>query len=258
MTAELVSSRGEGEVTTLSLDSGANRNALSEQLLKELLEALQAAMGDPGTRVVVLTHSGDVFSSGADLRQQQESFLRTGASPGAGGLVPVLRLLLGGPKPVVCRIDGAVRGGGMGLLAASDAAISSQRSSFAFSEVRVGVAPAVIAPPVLAKVPRAMALELFLSGRVFPAAEALAASLLNRVVAPGELDQSVADLVGQLLRAAPGAQAEAKGLLARHALSGMEAEFGEMVELSRRLFSGAEAQEGIAAFLERRPPRWLL
>ncbi|EQD41436.1 enoyl-CoA hydratase/isomerase, partial [mine drainage metagenome] len=165
-------------------------------------------------------------------------------------------MMLDSPKPIVCRIDGAVRGGGMGLVAASDVALASTSASFAFSEVRVGVAPAVISTPVLAKISRAAALELFLSGRVFSAAEALAIGLINRTVEPSDLDDAVSSLLVELLQGAPGAQAEAKRLISAVPRLDRQLGFEQMVELSARLFSSPEGQDGIAAFRERRSPSW--
>ncbi|MHB8332942.1 MAG: enoyl-CoA hydratase-related protein [Candidatus Dormibacteria bacterium] len=256
MSERLVVSETRQEVAFLTLDSPPNRNALSVRLLEQLLTGLHDQLEDPQVRLVVLGHTGGVFCSGADLREQALAYQASGASPGAGGLVPLLTMMLDSPKPIVCRIDGAVRGGGMGLVAASDVALASTSASFAFSEVRVGVAPAVIATPVLAKISRAAALELFLSGRVFSAAEALAIGLINRTVEPSGLDDAVSSLLVELLQGAPGAQAEAKRLISAVPRLDRQVGFEQMVELSARLFSSAEGQDGIAAFRERRPPSW--
>ena len=247
-----------GKIAFLTLDSPPNRNALSVSLLDQLLAGLRAAGADPQVRLVVLSHTGSVFCSGADLKEQARIHEATGASPGAGGLVPVLKVMLDSPKPIVCRIDGAVRGGGMGLVAASDVAIASTASSFAFSEVRVGVAPAVISVPVLARISRTAALDLFLTGRVFSAGEALTAGLLTRTADPTGLDQEVSSMSAELLRGAPSAQAEAKRLISAVPMMDRQAGFEQMVELSARLFSSPDGQEGMAAFRDRRPPSWSL
>ncbi len=256
MSDQLITSETRAKIAYLTLDSPANRNALSEAMLEQMLAALAAAVEAPEVRLVVVSHTGSVFCSGADLKEQARIHQATGASPGAGGLVPILEAMLDSPKPIVCRIDGAVRGGGMGLVAASDVVIASRTSSFAFSEVRVGVAPAVIAVPVLARMSRTAALELFLSGRVFSAAEAIAAGLLTSVCDSGELAAQVEAALAQLLAGAPLAQAEAKRLIAE--VPGLErgAGFQRMIELSARLFSSPDGQEGMAAFKERRPPSW--
>ena len=258
MSDRLITAEIRAKVAYLTLDSPANRNALSEAMLEQLLAALVAAVGAPDVRLVVLSHTGSAFCSGADLKEQARIHRATGASPGAGGLVPILEAMLESPKPIICRIDGAVRGGGMGLVAASDVAIASPASSFAFSEVRVGVAPAVISVPVLGRISRSAALELFLTGRVFSADEALQAGLLTRASQPGELDQAVSAMVAELLRGAPTAQAEAKRLISAVPSIEPRAAFEMMIQLSARLFSSPEGQEGMAAFQERRPPGWSL
>jgi methylglutaconyl-CoA hydratase len=248
--------RVAGRVGVVTLDSPGNRNALSRLLLAQLLAALRGAAEDPLVRVVVLGHTGTTFCAGADLKEQEEARARTGRSPGAGALAPILEAILDCPKPVVAEVAGAVRGGGMGLVAACDLAVAAEPATFAFSEVRVGVAPAVIAPAVLSRMAPALASELFLTGRTFSAAEALRAGLLSRVVPASELSREVADLVSELLAGAPQAQAEVKRLLARVPRLDRQEALEQMVALSERLFSAEEAREGISAFKERRPPSW--
>lgn len=252
----LVGYRVAGRVGVVTLDSPANRNALSRLLLDQLRAALRQATQDPLVRVVALGHTGTSFCAGADLGEQEEARARTGRSPGAGALAPILEAILDCPKPVVAEIAGAVRGGGMGLVAACDLAVAAESATFAFSEVRVGVAPAVIAPAVLARMTPARASELFLTGRTFSAAEALGAGLLSRVVPEAELSREVANLVSELLAGAPQAQAEVKRLLARVPGLDRREALEQMVALSERLFSAEEAREGISAFKERRPPSW--
>ncbi len=252
----MVGYRTAGHVAMVTLDSPQNRNALSSSLLRQLRTALQRAAEDPLVRVVVLGHTGTTFCAGADLREQEEARARTGRSPGAGALAPILVAILDCPKPVVAEVAGAVRGGGMGLVAACDLAVAADPATFAFSEVRVGVAPAVIAHVVLARMTPAWSAELFLTGRTFSAAEALSAGLVNRVVPAGELSAEVARLVSDLVAGAPGAQAEVKRLLARVPRLERSQALEEMVALSERLFSAEEAREGISAFRERRPPSW--
>ncbi|MGA9774404.1 MAG: enoyl-CoA hydratase-related protein [Candidatus Dormiibacterota bacterium] len=256
MSDQLVGYREANRAAFITLDSPQNRNALSNQLLNQLREQLDRALLSDPIRTVVLGHTGGTFCSGADLREQAEERSRTGSSSGAGALAPILELLLDSPKPVVAAISGAVRGGGMGLVAASDLAVAGRSATFAFSEVRVGVAPAVIAMPVLAKMGRAAALELFLTGRTFGAEEAQAAGLVNRVAADPELNSTVAELLHQLMQGAPGAQGEVKRLLLEVPRLERTRAFAEMSELSQRLFSSPEALEGIAAFRSRRPPDW--
>ncbi len=256
MPAALVSVQDQGRARRISLDSPANRNALSAALVDQLAAALVRAAEDRRVRAVILSHTGSVFCSGADLREQLEARSETGASPGAGALVPVLKLLRELPQPLIAEVRGAVRGGGMGLVAQSDIVVATRDATFAFSEVKVGVAPAVIAVPVLARMPLGAALELFLTGRTFGADEAMRAGLVTRVVDPERASSETAALVEELALGAPSAQREIRRLVREIPHLDEESGYQRMVELSRRLFSSPEGAEGMAAFRERRPPGW--
>lgn len=240
---------------TVTLDSPGNRNALSRRLLAELADALRAAAGDASVRVVVLTGTGTVFCSGADLKEA-----RDGGGAGPVGLPEVLGLVIEGRLPVVARVNGPARAGGLGLLAACDVAIAPGSASFGFAEVRIGVVPAVIAVPCLRRMHRQAARRLMLTGRTFDAAEAVGVGLLD-VAAPDDgLDAAVDQEVEALLLGAPDALALTRQML--DALSGgdhaaLERDFGRMQELSAQRFGSSEATEGIRAFLERRPPSWV-
>jgi methylglutaconyl-CoA hydratase len=246
MTDELVHRADADGVATITLDSPRNRNALSARLCAELLAHLDAAAG---ARVVVLTHTGPVFCSGMDLREAR-------TAPGAGELPRVLEAILSAPAPVVARLAGPARAGGIGLLAACDLAVAADTATFAFSEVRVGVVPAVLAVTVLPRIPAAAARELFLTGETFDAARARAIGLLTAAVPADRLDAEVTRYVDLLRRGAPGALAATKALLGRPPDPDRAAAFAAMGELSARHFASAEAREGIAAFTEKRPPAW--
>lgn len=238
-----------GPVATLTLDLPDKRNALSAELLDSLGVGLAAAREDGAVRVVVLTHTGSTFCAGADLSAAR-------ATPARFDLVAVLRLIEEMEKPVVGRIGGACRGGGVGLAAACDLSVASADASFAFSEVHLGVAPAIISVVCLHKMGRAQASELFLTGERFDAARAAAVGLVNAVVAPEQLDEAVAGVVDRLLLGAPGALGAAKRLL--RAVPAMEREraYEWTRALSEELFASEEAAAGMAAFRERRPPPW--
>jgi methylglutaconyl-CoA hydratase len=238
-----------GSVATVTLDLPDKRNALTAELLDSLGEGLSAARDDDRVRVVVLTHTGTTFCAGADLS--------SGASAARNfDLAAVLRLIEEVDKPVVARIGGACRGGGVGLAAACDLSVASTEASFAFSEVRLGVAPAIISVVCLAKLDRADASELFLTGERFDAARAVAVGLINRVVAPERLDETVTSLVDQLLLGAPGALGAAKRLLTAVPAMDRTDAYEWTTALSEELFASDEAAEGMAAFRERRPPPW--
>ncbi|MFD0210762.1 enoyl-CoA hydratase family protein [Streptomyces hirsutus] len=231
-------------VETLSLDVPERRNALSAALVAELADALTDAGRDGGVRAVVLTHTGNTFSAGADLRDP----------PAPQDLTGLLKQLLELPKPVVARVTGHVRAGGLGLLGACDIAAASDAATFAFTEVRIGVAPAVISLPLLPRTdPRALA-RYYLTGERLDAAEAVRTGLLT---AYGEdVDEVLAPVLDGLRRAAPEALAETKRLLTARVLETFDRDAADLTALSARLFSSATAREGMTAFLERRDPEW--
>ncbi|MGY1829372.1 enoyl-CoA hydratase-related protein [Geodermatophilus sp. SYSU D01180] len=249
--APLVTVARRGPAAVVTLDSPPNRNALSRVLLEQLHAALREALADDAVRVLVLTGAGPVFCSGADLREQ-----RAGGGPGPVGLPEVLTLLMEGPKPVVARVNGAARAGGLGLIAACDLAVGLAGATFGFSEVRIGVAPALIAVPCLRRMDPRAARELFLTGEPFHGARAREAGLLDRAVAEGELDATVDALVAQLALGAPEALAVTKRLLRELPGAGLQEDLDRMAALSAERFGSAEAREGITALLEKRRPSW--
>jgi methylglutaconyl-CoA hydratase len=240
-----------GPAAVVTLDSPHNRNALSRMLVEQLHAALRTVLDDDGVRVVVLTGAGPVFCSGADLKEQ-----RAGGAPGAVGLPEVLTLLIESPKPVVARVNGAARAGGLGLIAACDLTVGLAGATFGFSEVRIGVAPAVIAVPCLRRMDPRAARELFLTGETFDGVRAREAGLLDRAVADGELDATVDAFVAQLGQGAPQALAVTKKLLRDVPCPDLQEDFRRMAAVSAERFGSAEAREGIAALLEKRRPAW--
>ncbi|HEY6539260.1 MAG TPA: enoyl-CoA hydratase-related protein [Candidatus Dormibacteraeota bacterium] len=256
MATGVVRSELAGGVARLTLDSPANRNALSAQLLADLTREVEQASANPEVRVVVLGHTGPAFSSGADLREQAAARESGGSLPGVGGLVPLLRLILDSPKPVIGAVGGAARAGGVALVAACDIAIAADSATFATGEVRLGLAPAVLSVVVLAKVRRSAAARLFLTGAVAGAGEAREMGLVAQVVPGAELEAAVEVVAGQLLLAEPAALAATKRILQQVPELAREEAFSRMAELSAQLFASPEANEGMTAFLERRPPSW--
>ncbi|GAA2270969.1 enoyl-CoA hydratase [Streptomyces ruber] len=233
-------------ITTLTLDSPRHRNALSAALVAGLADALDRCGADPAVRAVVLTHTGGTFSAGADLRDP----------PPPQALVALLRRIVELDKPVVARVAGHVRAGGLGLLAACDIAAASTAATFAFTEVRIGVAPAVISLPLLPRTdPRALA-RYYLTGEHFDAAEAARIGLVT--AAGDDVDQVLAPVLDGLRRASPQGLAETKRLLTARVLETFDRDADVLTALSARLFSSAQAREGMTAFLERRDPTWAL
>ncbi|MGW0814274.1 enoyl-CoA hydratase family protein [Streptomyces viridiviolaceus] len=233
-------------VKTLTLDSPHNRNALSAALVGELAEALTKAGKDDGVRAVLLTHSGNTFSAGADLRDP----------PDPDALVALLRQIVELPKPVVARVTGHVRAGGLGLLAACDIAVASTGADFAFTEVRIGVAPAVISLPLLPRTdPRALA-RYYLTGERIDADEAARIGLVTAV--GDDVDAVLEPVLDGVRRASPQGLAETKRLLTARVLEAFDRDAADLTALSARLFSSPQAREGMTAFLERRDPEWVV
>ena len=254
MTDELVHLDVAGGVGTITLDSPANRNALSRRLVADLDRQLTSAVADPAVRVIVLTGRGPAFCSGADLTESRAPEPTISSRP--RGIVPILTAMGEAPKPIIGRVNGAARAGGLGLVAACDIAVAEESATFAFSEVRVGVIPAVIAVVVVPKIGVTHALELFLTGDPLDGRAAVACGLLNAVAAAGRLDELVGRYVRSLLKGAPGALAGCKRLVRDVPKLPMDAAFAEMAERSARFFASEEAREGMTAFAEKRPPRW--
>jgi methylglutaconyl-CoA hydratase len=252
---ELVRTATDAGVTTVTLDSPANRNALSTPLMRELLDALGTALTDPAVRVVVLSHTGPVFCSGADLKETAEA--RSNGRVPAELLADVLAAIWEYPKPVVARIAGPARAGGLGLVAAADIAVCVRDATFAFSEVRLGVIPAVISATVLPRLAPRAAAELYLTGDVFDGARAAEIGLVTAAVPADELDAAVARYCDSLVRGGPLALAGAKQLLRRRPSEGTRADLAELSEKSAGYFRSAEGSEGVNAFREKRPASWI-
>ena len=242
-----------GGVATLTMDQPHNRNAMTPALLAGLAGGLEAAVGDGAVGAIVLAHTGPAFCAGADLSGPDKS---RASRRKALGLADILEDIQDSPKPVVARIAGPCVGGGIGLAAACDISVAGPEAWFAFTEVRVGVAPAIISVVCLPKLRRADALELFLSGERISAARAAEVGLITRAVPAGGLDAEIDAVLARLLAGGPSALAAAKRLV--YTIPGMErkAAFARTTELSASLFASAEAAEGMAAFREKRPASW--
>jgi methylglutaconyl-CoA hydratase len=240
-----------GGVATLTLDSPANRNALSRAMRAQLRSAVQDALADDAVRVLVLDHTGRVFCSGMDLSEAAGSGVE---NQGVREFPELLSMLWSSPKPVVAVVRGPARAGGVGLAAACDVVVAASSASFAFSEVRLGLVPAVISAVCLPRMVPHVAHRLMLTGEVFDAATAAAGGLADLVVPDDGVEAALDGLLAALAAGAPAALAETKRLLRSRtpALS-----FDALLELSARFFAGEEGQEGIAAFREKRPARWV-
>lgn len=249
----------EGVVATVTLDRPDLRNRLSPAAMAMARGFVEQAAADPAVRVIVVTGTGNTFCSGADLSAAtsaaagQDSFVGSGPAE----LVLLLRALMDCPKVTIARVQGHVAAGGNGIVASCDLAIAVDEARFAFSEVRLGLAPAVISVPCLAVMHRRDAQELLLTGDRVDAARVLRAGLLTSVVPADQLDDEVGRYCAMVALAGPEAVGHTKELLRRVPALPRDDGFEWASTLSAGVFASAEGQEGMAAFLGKRPPSWV-
>jgi methylglutaconyl-CoA hydratase len=251
MSDEVVTLEVERGIATITLNSPGNRNALSGALRSGLAARLAEAAADSAVRAVVLTGAGPVFCAGADLKEVGQA-----DAPVAPALPEILTALTDLPKPVVAKLNGPARAGGLGLVAACDIALAPDDVTFAFTEVRIGVAPAMIAVVCCPRMtPRALS-RYFLTGEKFSAAEAVEVGLLT-ATAPREALDSLTDTILNGFRAAePTALSATKRLLTDLPTLNRAEAFAHAQEISQQFFGSPEAAEGIRAFFEKRRPTW--
>ena len=254
---KLVEYAVDGHVARLTLNSPHNRNALSTTLVTQLHQGLRDAAADPAARAVVLDHTGNTFCAGADL---SEGSAATDADPfemaaeRAREMATLLRAIVESPLPVIVAIDGHVRAGGMGLVGAADIAVAGPRSTFALTEARIGVAPAIISLTLLPKMSARSAARYYLTGDKFDPATAAEIGLIT--MATDDVDTAVASLVADIGRASPQGLAASKALTTAAIIAGFDRDAERLSAESVRLFVSDEAREGMLAFLQKRPPRW--
>jgi len=244
---DLVTIDVTADIATITLDSQHNRNALSRQLVAELHECLDGAEG-ADVRAIVLRHEGPAFCAGADLKERADGTDDSTPFP------DVLTRLMETPRPTIAAVDGAVRAGGIGLMASCDLVVVASSTTFALTEVRIGVAAAIISVPILRRVPAARIASAFLTGEAFDAAEARSMGLVSHV--SDDVADTVATLVHGIRAGAPRAVAETKALLTVVPTLERDEAFRRMTALSHELFNGPDAQEGMSAFREKRSPAW--
>ncbi len=241
----------DDHVMTITLSDEVHRNALSDEFMVELVEAIDEANDLESVRVVILTNRGSVFCAGADLRERSTEH----APPIA--LSELFVKIRNSPKVFVGRIEGHCVAGGVGLAAVLDISVAAEGATFGFSEVRVGVAPAIISVVCLPKMRFASAQSAFLRGNRFDAHEAASVGLITLSVSPELLDSTVHDIVNDLLAGEPSALAATKELLRTVPTLAPEESFAWATNLSSTLFASNEAREGMSAFLEKRPASWV-
>ncbi|MFA9429045.1 enoyl-CoA hydratase-related protein [Egicoccus sp. AB-alg2] len=259
MTDALLIDRDDRGVVTLTLNRPEVRNAFDPGLMSAIRRAVEELATDPDVRVLVITGAGEVFSAGADLTWMSSvmdySFEESVAD--SRHFEAMLRAVDEFPAPVVARVNGHAIGGAAGLLGCVDVAIAVRGAKLAFTEVRVGIAPAMISAYVQPRIGVRHARRYFLTGERFDADRALHIGLVSDVCAREDLDATVGDVVAQLLAAAPGAQRETKALIREIDRLDREASQDLRLELIARLRAGEEGQEGMRAFFDKRPARWV-
>ncbi|CAM2834909.1 enoyl-CoA hydratase family protein [Prescottella defluvii] len=243
---------------TLTLDSPHNRNAISSRLVGELLQGLADAAADDGVRAVVLTHTGGTFCAGADLSEASGAADADPAELAAERtrqMVGLLRAIVELPKPVIARVDGHVRAGGMGLVGACDIVVAGPDSTFALTEARLGLAASIISLTVIPRLTARAAGRYFLTGEKFGPHEAEAIGLVSEAVQDAE--DTVRELVATLWKCSPQGLAESKKLTTMRMLEDFDRYGDVLAAQSAALFGSADAVEGITAFMQKRRPSWV-
>lgn len=247
---EFVRYRVTAGIATVTLDSPHNRNALSAQLVSELLASLETAGADAAVRAVELTHTGSVFCAGADLSEA------SAANPATEGATALMRTIVELDKPVVATVAGHVRAGGLGLIGAADIVLADrERSTFAFSEARIGVTPAIISMTTLGRMSQRSASRYYLTGSSFDADEAARIGLITE--AADDVAAAAATVFADLRLCSPQGLREAKRLTTASTIAALDEQSADLADLSARLFDTDEAREGMAAFLAKRPAKWV-
>ncbi len=240
-------------ILTVTLADVENRNALGAGIVNGLHDAIEQANADPAIRAVVVTNEGTTFCAGANLKQQSGAAKAVRAKLGFEELLGEIQR---SPTPIVGKIKGHVVGGGNGLAAALDIAIAQEDVKFGFTEVRLGVAPAIISVVCLPKMRHGEAMEVFLRGNRFPASRAAELGLISRAVPADQLDAAVDEVLADLNLGGPNALGFAKRLVYEVPAMEQKEAFAWAADLSARLFKGEEAAAGMKAFLKREKPPW--
>jgi enoyl-CoA hydratase len=243
-----------GPLARLTLNSPHNRNALSGALVSQLHQGLRDAAADPAVRAVVLGHTGGTFCAGADLSEAGGGDPFDIAVARAREMTALLRAIVESPLPVIAAVNGHVRAGGFGLVGACDIAVAGPRSTFALTEARIGVAPAIISLTLLAKMTPRAAARYYLTGETFDAGKAAEIGLIT--MAADDVDAAVSALVTDVSRGSPQGLAASKALTTAAVLEGFDRDAERLTEESARLFVSDQAREGMLAFLQKRPPSW--
>ena len=254
MTESLVGYETRGGAAYLTIDSPHNRNAISQRLLADLSAGLERAAADDAARAVVLTHTGTTFCAGADLKEAAANGAGSDPKSRTLAMIGAMRGIIECPKPVFAPVDGHVRAGGFGLIGSCDFVFAGPGASFAVTETRIGVAPAMVSLVLLPHLPSRVASTLLLTGRKFDGAEAAGYGLITAAVA--DPAAAVAEQLAELQLCSPQGLRETKRILWHDVLASFDARAEELATQSARLFGSPESVEGITAFLQKRAPAW--
>lgn len=246
--------RVEQGAAWITLNRPENRNALSAVLVNELAAHFDAAQADPQARCIVITGNGPAFCAGADLKNPPGSATEGKTSV---SLAEILARMQDSPKPVIIAVNGAAFAGGLGLVGAGDIVIAVEDAPFSFSEVRIGVIPAVISVVCVPKLGTHHAMKLFITGERFSGRQAVEFGLAHRAVTADQLRTAVQEEIDMIRTGGPIAVAECKRLVRRVQQLPRDEGFEEMSVWSRKMFVSPEGQEGMAAFREKRKPSWM-
>ena len=251
----------QGPIGIVTMNRPERHNAFDDALIAELTEALRSMEAEDAVRVVVLSGAGKSFSAGADLNwmKRMAGYSKDENQRDAMALAALMRTLANLRKPTIARVHGAAYGGGVGLVACCDVAVGSHGASFALSEARLGLVPAVISPYVIAAIGERAARRYFLSGERFDAAEGWRLGLLHDIApTDGAMDEKIGELCDAMLDCGPVAQREAKDLIRAVAGKPLHSELvQDTAERIARIRSSPEGKEGVAAFLEKRKAAWV-
>jgi len=251
----------QGPIGIITMNRPERHNAFDDALIAELTETLRSMEAEDGVRVVVLSGAGKSFSAGADLNwmKRMAGYSKDENQRDAMALAALMRTLANLRKPTIARVHGAAYGGGVGLVACCDVAVGSHNATFALSEARLGLIPAVISPYVVAAIGERSSRRYFITGERFDAAEAWRLGLLHEITpTDGAMDEKIGEICDAMLDCGPVAQREAKDLIRAVAGKPLHSEvIQDTAERIARIRSSPEGKEGVAAFLEKRRASWV-
>jgi methylglutaconyl-CoA hydratase len=248
----------DGGIATLTLNRPEKRNAISAPMIDDVLAALTTAEEDRSVRVVILTGAGKAFCAGMDLEALQALAKQTSEQNLADSrrMARMFQLVYRFPKPLITAVNGAAIAGGCGLATLSDFTIAVPSAKFGYTEVRIGFIPALVSVMLRRQIGEKHARDLLLTGRIIDAAEAFRMGLVTEIVPPEDLMKRAREVAGMLLEASPTSLAMTKRLLLRYDEENLRQEMELATQENARIRSTEDFREGLASFLEKRPPKW--